>query len=80
MAVTGKRYHHISVTDNGIGFLPEYNTLIFDVFQRLHGRSEYEGTGLGLAICKRIVENHYGIILASGQPDKGAVFHIYLPA
>ena len=79
-AVAGKPYHHISISDNGIGFLPEYSTCIFDAFQRLHGHTEYEGTGIGLAICKRIVENHGGFLLASGEPENGAVFRIYLPA
>lgn len=72
-------YHHISITDNGIGFEPEYSTRIFEVFQRLHARTEYAGTGIGLAICKKIVENHNGAIFAEGEPGKGAAFHIYLP-
>lgn len=76
----GKVYHHISISDNGIGFSPEYNTRIFEVFQRLHGRNEYEGTGVGLAICRKIVENHGGIITAEGKENGGATFHIYLPA
>ena len=38
------------------------------------------GTGLGLAIVKKIVENHHGIITATGQLDKGAIFDIYIPA
>jgi signal transduction histidine kinase len=67
------------VADNGIGFEPEYANKIFEVFQRLHGRSEYSGTGIGLAICKKIVENHKGVIRAEGFPGKGAIFHIYLP-
>lgn len=74
-----KRFHHIIVTDNGIGFDSRYNEKIFEVFQRLHGRSEYSGTGIGLAICKRIIENHGGFIRAEGKPGVGAVFHIYLP-
>lgn len=72
-------YCHLSVTDNGIGFDPKYKERIFDVFQRLHGYEEYNGTGIGLAICKRIVENHKGIITATSQIDKGAQFDIYLP-
>jgi light-regulated signal transduction histidine kinase (bacteriophytochrome) len=49
------------------------------VFQRLHGQEQYKGTGIGLAICKRIVENHKGVILADGEIDKGAKFDIYIP-
>ncbi len=74
-----KKYFHISLSDNGIGFDPKYNDRIFEVFQRLHGKDEYKGTGIGLAICKKIVENHQGIITASGKINKGAVFNIYMP-
>lgn len=78
--VPEKNYCHITVEDNGIGFDAKYNQKIFDVFQRLHGREQYNGTGIGLAIVKRIVENHNGIITATGEPDKGARFDIYMPA
>jgi signal transduction histidine kinase len=67
------------VQDNGIGFSPEYNMRIFEVFQRLHGKHEYKGTGIGLAICKKIMENHQGSISAMGEPGVGATFHIYVP-
>src|SRR5690606_35086895 len=73
-------YYHISIADNGIGFEQKYVDKIFQVFQRLHGRSEYAGTGIGLAIVKKIVENHYGIITAQGEQNKGAVFNIYIPS
>lgn len=73
------RYHHIRILDNGIGFDPKYTGKIFEVFQRLHGRSEYSGTGIGLAICKRIVENHGGAITAESELGKGSTFHVYLP-
>lgn len=75
----GKAYHHLVIADNGIGFNPEFDMQVFGLFQRLHGRNEYEGTGIGLAICKKIMENHHGFIAAHGEPDKGATFHVYLP-
>ena len=72
-------YCHISLADNGIGFEQKYNDKIFELFQRLHGKSEYPGTGLGLAIVKKIVENHNGTITATGELGKGARFDIYIP-
>ncbi|MHA3789250.1 PAS domain-containing sensor histidine kinase [Flavobacterium hauense] len=74
-----KDYLHVWVTDNGIGFSPQYATRIFEVFQRLHGKGEYEGTGIGLAICMKIAENHKAIMNASSQPGEGAIFNIYFP-
>ena len=72
-------YHKIQVTDNGIGFEKEYARQIFQVFQRLHGKSEYPGSGIGLAICKKIVEYHNGIIYAENIEGTGARFVIILP-
>ncbi len=72
-------YCHISFCDNGIGFEPRFNNRIFEVFQRLHAKDQYEGTGIGLAIVKKIVENHNGIITATGLVNQGATFDIYLP-
>lgn len=74
-----KNYFHFCISDNGIGFSPQYKERIFEVFQRLHGRSEYPGTGIGLAIVKKIVDNHNGIIEASGEEGVGAQFDIYIP-
>ena len=76
----GKNYCHITVKDNGIGFEPEYSERIFGVFQKLHGKEVYAGTGIGLAIVKKIVENHNGTIIATGELNKGATFDIYIPA
>ena len=72
-------YCHITVADNGIGFEPQYNEKIFELFQRLHGKNQFQGTGIGLAIVKRIVENHNGIVTAKGEEGKGATFDIYIP-
>lgn len=69
----------IRVQDNGIGFDEKYLEKIFAVFQRLHGRTEYEGTGVGLAVCRRIVDRHHGTIVATSQPGKGATFIVTLP-
>ncbi len=72
-------YWKINITDNGIGFEQKYAEKIFELFQRLHGRFEYEGTGIGLAICKKIVQNHHGFIKAQAEPGVGAIFSIYIP-
>jgi signal transduction histidine kinase len=69
----------ITVEDNGIGFDEKYLDRIFTVFQRLHGRSEYEGTGVGLAVCRKIAERHGGSITARSTPGRGATFAVMLP-
>lgn len=74
-----KKYCHISVSDNGIGFEQQYSEKIFELFQRLHGRTEYNGTGIGLAIVKKIVDNHNGVITANAKVNEGATFNIYIP-
>ena len=73
-------YWKIIFSDNGIGFEQQYADRIFELFQRLHSRFEYEGTGIGLAICKKIVQNHKGFIYADGKPGLGAKFVIFLPS
>jgi len=79
--ITGDpRYWKIIFSDNGIGFEQQYADRIFELFQRLHSRFEYEGTGIGLAICRKIVQNHKGFIYADGKPGLGATFAIYLPS
>lgn len=75
----GNSYLRIEFADNGIGFDPDYSERVFQMFQRLHGRSESTGTGMGLAIAQKIVTNHKGIIRAIGKPGEGATFTFYLP-
>jgi light-regulated signal transduction histidine kinase (bacteriophytochrome) len=67
------------VGDNGIGFDETYAEKIFEIFQRLHSTKTFEGTGIGLAICKKIVDNHHGMISASSVPGEGASFLLFLP-
>ncbi len=73
------QYYKFTVSDNGIGFSPEYSEQIFNIFQRLHGKLEYSGTGIGLAMCRKICENHRGSISGTGTDGEGATFSIYLP-
>ncbi len=69
----------IQIEDNGIGFDEKYKDRIFQLFQRLHGKSAYEGTGIGLSICKRIVDHHHGAITVKSSPGEGAIFRVILP-
>ncbi len=69
----------LSCTDNGIGIAPENQDRIFDIFQRLHSRTQYKGTGIGLAHCRKIVDLHDGKIWVESQVDEGSTFNIFLP-
>lgn len=69
----------ISVQDNGLGFDMKYAERIFGMFERLHGRNEYDGSGIGLAICRKIAERHGGRIEVSSQEGVGSTFIVFLP-
>jgi len=72
-------YLRITVTDNGIGFDPQFAEQIFEIFKRLHARHAYPGSGIGLALCRKIAENHGGTLKAESVPGEGSRFIIYLP-
>ncbi|OQW49208.1 MAG: hypothetical protein A4S09_03835 [Proteobacteria bacterium SG_bin7] len=77
--VNGVPACQVSITDNGIGFDEKYLDRIFTIFQRLHGRHEYEGTGIGLAVCRKIVDRHNGMVTARSKLGQGSTFSISLP-
>lgn len=79
VAVGQREWACFVVKDNGIGFEEKYAEKIFNIFQRLHGRNEYEGTGIGLSICRKIVSNHHGYIVGRSKENMGAEFIIILP-
>jgi PAS domain S-box-containing protein len=74
-----EEYYKICISDNGIGFSPEFSEKIFELFQRLSGSSKLSGTGVGLALCRKITQNHHGAIKAEGRINEGASFCVYLP-
>ncbi|SEH11168.1 4TM region of histidine kinase [Natronorubrum sediminis] len=71
---------HVSVSDDGIGIVPDDQEQIFEMFHRLHTHEEHEGTGLGLALCERIAERHGGAIQVDSTPGSGSTFTVTLPA
>lgn len=74
-----KIYFKFTVSDNGIGFSQQYADQIFSIFQQLNDKSKFGGYGIGLSLCKRIVENHSGVIYANGVENEGATFTFFLP-
>lgn len=74
-----RQWVSLSLADQGIGFDESQQERIFELFHRLHGRSQYAGTGIGLAVVKKVVDNHHGLITVHSQPGAGATFTIYLP-
>jgi len=77
--LTDKQLVSFKVKDNGIGFDEKYRDKIFNIFQRLHGRNEYEGTGIGLSICRKIAMNHKGLIVTKSEENIGSQFIVILP-
>jgi signal transduction histidine kinase len=74
-----ENFYEIIIEDNGIGIEQDYYDKIFNVFQRLHGRSEYNGTGIGLAICKKVAERHHWKIRVESKLGKGSKFIVAIP-
>lgn len=73
-------YHRFYFKDNGIGIPADQKDRVFNIFERLHGRHEYEGTGIGLATCKKIIENLGGEIWVESEVGVGTTFGFSLPS
>jgi light-regulated signal transduction histidine kinase (bacteriophytochrome) len=74
-----KEYLKVSFVDNGFGIDEKHHKKIFQVFHRVHSNTGFEGTGIGLAICKKIMENHNGLITVDSQKGQGSAFCCYFP-
>jgi len=74
----GQDYIRISFADNGLGIDPKYQKKIFQVFQQLHTK-DLNTTGMGLAICRKVMENHEGMITVESTPGEGSIFSCYFP-
>ena len=68
----------IEIEDNGIGIDPAHQSKIFEMFQRLHNRTQYSGNGIGLSICKKIVAIHGGEIGVESEEGRGSKFWVTL--
>lgn len=72
-------YCEIVISDNGVGFDNSFSDQIFGLFKRLGNKESFPGSGIGLALCRKVVQNHNGLIFAEGKEGVGASFHIILP-
>ena len=79
MLIENNTYYEIVIKDNGIGFDPEYVDQIFGLFKRLNDKQSYPGSGIGLALCKKVMDNHHGLIYAKSTENEGASFYVVLP-
>ncbi|MNR35156.1 Phytochrome-like protein cph1 [compost metagenome] len=79
ITIDGAELLEIKIKDNGIGLDPIYAEKIFDAFERLHSKDQFEGNGLGLSLCRKIARRHNGKISATGEKDNGAEFIVSLP-
>ena len=68
-----------SVTDNGPGIEAKYFDRIFQIFQTLAPKDQFESTGVGLTLVKKIVEHHGGRVWVESEVGQGSRFAFTLP-
>ena len=72
-------FWRFSVADNGPGIEEKYFEKIFQMFQTLIARDEFESTGIGLTLVKKIVDMHNGRIWVESKIGIGSIFFFTLP-
>lgn len=65
--------------DNGIGIPKEAQARVFEMFQRVHGETDYPGTGIGLTVVRKAVERMGGAVGVESEPGEGSRFWLQLP-
>jgi signal transduction histidine kinase len=76
---TSQTEYHFMVADNGIGIPEQHHDRVFNIFERLNSRTDYEGSGIGLATCKKIIQNAGGDIWLESIEGVGTTFFFTLP-
>ena len=71
--------YRFMIADNGIGISAQHRDRVFNIFERLNNRTDYEGSGIGLATCKKIVQNAGGEIWLESTEGVGTTFFFTLP-
>jgi light-regulated signal transduction histidine kinase (bacteriophytochrome) len=71
-----KKYHVVTIKDNGEGLDEEELKMAFDISYGMYAKNR---PGIGLAICKKIMEIHGGFIRLDSEKGKGSSIQCYFP-
>jgi signal transduction histidine kinase len=70
-------YVAVEVSDTGYGMPEDKLSMIFEPFYS--SKEIGAGTGLGLSICKKIIDEHNGLINVESELNKGTSFKFLFP-